>query len=394
MIENKQIMKPISIYIHIPFCIKKCNYCDFLSAPADDCVQEEYLHALLEEIKTEAENYKAYMVQTVFIGGGTPSAVKPEAIGEMLKTVRSCYLLADNAEISMEANPGTLTKEALFLYRKAGVNRLSLGLQSADDAELKRLGRIHSYADFLESYSLAREAGFTNMNVDLMAALPGQKPADYEASLKKVLKLAPRPEHISAYSLIIEEGTPFYTLYGREREELAHTGRAQAHLPSEEEEWQMQLLTEELLADAGYGRYEISNYSLPGYECRHNMVYWQRGDYVGFGLGAASMVENIRFANVRDMRVYLQEKDKRAEESLLSQKEQMEEFMFLGLRLIKGVEKKAFQKSFGVSVEEVYGKIIKKAVEEGLLVDGDFLALTKKGLYVSNYIMAQFLLEE
>lgn len=291
----------------------------------------------------------------------------------------------------MEANPGTLDRESLFHYREAGINRLSMGLQSADDRELARLGRIHSYADFLESYKLAVEAGFHNINVDLMSALPEQRVEDYADTVKKVLALTPRPAHISAYSLIMEEGTPFYEKYGAEWERMAHTGETQAHLPSEEEEREMYRLTEKLLAAAGYHRYEISNYSLTGYECVHNKVYWKRGDYAGFGLGAASMVGNVRFRNTHDLQRYIKEEEKTAERVKLAQKEQMEEFMFLGLRLTEGVERKEFQESFGVSLEAVYGEIIKENVEKGLITDGDRIALTERGADFGNYVSAQFL---
>ncbi len=307
--------KPISIYIHIPFCIKKCQYCDFLSAPADSRTQEEYLRALEGEIRKKAAAYRDYTVKTVYIGGGTPTAVPYEKLCHVLEVLWQAFSIGEEqpmerkismeVEISMEANPGTVSGEALREYRRAGINRLSIGLQSADDRELARLGRIHSYADFLETYSLAVQAGFQNINVDLMAALPKQKPRDYADTVKKVLFLAPKPTHISAYSLIIEEGTPFYEKYGLEWERRERTGETPLHLPSEEEEREMYRITEKLLKEAGYHRYEISNYSLSGYECRHNKVYWQRGDYVGFGLGAASMVENIRFRNTPDGGIYV-----------------------------------------------------------------------------------------
>lgn len=386
-------MKSLSIYIHIPFCVKKCNYCDFLSAPADSRMQEKYLHALFEEIRHEAASYAEYEVQTIFIGGGTPTAVAPEGIEQLLSVLKASFLIAKEAEISMEANPGTVTEESLILYRKAGINRLSIGLQSADDKELALLGRIHSYGDFEKTYRLAYEAGFSNINVDLMAALPGQKPADYEKTLKKIVQLSPKPAHISAYSLIIEEGTHFFTLYGAESDAMAHSGEAQAHLPSEEEERQMYELTETYLEEAGYHRYEISNYSRPGFECRHNKVYWQRGDYVGFGLGAASMVGNVRFQNTADLQTYLTQEKKVTEKHCLDRKEQMEEFLFLGLRLIQGVEKAEFEKCFGCSMDEVYGRVIHENVRNGLLAEDERVFLTKRGLDVSNYVMAQFLLD-
>ena len=432
--EIEQIMKSISIYIHIPFCVKKCQYCDFLSAPADSRAQEVYLRALKQEIREQAARYREYEVQTVFIGGGTPTAVPCEKLCEVLKTVFTCYRINPQAEISMEANPGTVTKEALLSYRKAGINRLSIGLQSTDDGELKLLGRIHTYRDFLQTYRWAQEAGFTNINLDIMSALPGQSVENYKKTLETVLSL--RPQHISAYSLIVEEGTPFYEKYGQESEKLQATGEKQPDLPSEEEEREMYALTEKLLAAAGYHRYEISNYALPGRECRHNLVYWKRGNYVGFGLGAASMVENVRFENTRKMQEYLaeyagvpdaepvsagvaqgdeQELSNEQEFSLredthsenaqefsirenvhpLSQQEQMEETMFLGLRLTEGVSKAEFQRQFGVSMEQIYGEVIQENTAQGLLADeAGYLRLTREGMDLSNYVMAQFLLDE
>lgn len=383
--------KPISIYIHIPFCIKKCNYCDFLSAPADSRTQEVYLRALEEEIRRETAAYRDYAVRTVYIGGGTPTAVPYEKLCHVLGVLMDSFTVEAGAELSMEANPATTTGEALCCYREAGINRLSIGMQSASDKALAQLGRIHNYADFLNTYSLAVKAGFHNINVDLMSALPGQKPADYADTVKKTISLAPLPAHISAYSLIVEEGTPFYERYGAEWEYRARTGETTAHLPSEEEEREMYRITENLLLQAGYYRYEISNYSLPGYECRHNKVYWQRGDYAGFGLGAASMVRNVRFRNTTDLKAYVENAEKTVERVSLTQAEQMEEFMFLGLRLTEGVDKKVFQACFGKQIEEVYGAVIRENVKQGLLTDGEKIALTAKGTDLGNYVSAQFL---
>lgn len=381
----------LSIYIHIPFCKQKCKYCDFLSAPATDRVQEEYLYALLGEITAQAALYSERIVRSIYIGGGTPSVIKPEWICRILEALFDRFTVAEDAEISMELNPGTVSEEGLLVYRRAGVNRVSIGLQSAHDTELKLLGRIHSYEDFLKTYGLVRNAGFRNVNVDIMAALPGQKLKDYEDTLKKMLDISPKPEHISAYSLIIEEGTPFYTLYGEEKEALERTGDEQKHLPSEEEERQMYELTDKLLRDAGYHRYEISNYSLKNCECYHNKVYWQRGDYIGFGLGAASLVNNVRFRNHTDLQTYLTKENKVMERTPLSIKEQMAEFMFLGLRLTSGVEKQDFYRHFGVSMEEVYGQVLQENEEKGLLLNGENVVLSKRGIDLSNYVMAQFL---
>ena len=357
--------------------------------------------ALKEEIRSQKDKYKDYLVETVFIGGGTPTAVDAEQLCAVLHTVKENYTLAEEAEISMEANPGTVTGDALLRYKKNGINRLSIGLQTADNTELALLGRIHNFEDFVETYRMAVDAGFENINVDLMSALPGQTINSYQETVRKVLALTPQPKHISAYSLIIEEGTPFYALYGEEREELDRTGEALtdaeggAHLPSEEDEREMYRLTEEMLHLAGYERYEISNYSKPGFSCRHNSVYWQRGNYVGFGLGAASLVQNVRFKNTDSLERYLKTEIKIAEEESLSIHEQMEEFMFLGLRMTQGVSKEEFKTCFGVDIDSVFCEAIRKNIDAGLLLEqGNRLSLTKKGLDVSNYVMAQFLIEE
>lgn len=359
------------------------------------------MRTLKEEILSQKDKYKDYLVETVFIGGGTPTAVDAEQLCGVLQTVKENYSLAEDAEITMEANPGTVTGEALLRYKKAGINRLSIGLQSTDNTELALLGRIHSFEDFLDTYRMAVDAGFENINVDLMSALPGQTIDSYKETLRKILKLTPQPNHISAYSLIIEEGTAFYEMYGEERAELDRTGEAfsgegnRVHLPSEEAEREMYRLTEEMLSLAGYERYEISNYSKPGFSCRHNSVYWQRGNYVGFGLGAASLVENVRFKNTDSLEIYLEAERKIAEEERLSVAEQMEEFMFLGLRMVQGVSREEFHENFGVTIESVFGETIRKNIDDGLLLERDNrLVLTKKGLDVSNYVMAQFLIDE
>ncbi|MDE7197613.1 MAG: radical SAM family heme chaperone HemW, partial [Lachnospiraceae bacterium] len=283
-------MRELSIYIHIPFCVRKCLYCDFLSASADAGKMESYVNLLLREIKEQSLFYGDHRVISIFLGGGTPSLLPAEAAGRILGQIRENYPVAADAEITMECNPGTVTAEKLGNYAAHGINRLSLGLQSTEDEELARIGRIHSYRDFLETYTLAREAGFRNINIDLMAALPGQSVGSYRRTLERVVKLS--PEHISAYSLILEEGTPLYV------------NQSRYIFPTEDEDREMYALTGKYLAKAGYQRYEISNYARDGFACRHNRVYWRRGDYVGFGLGASSMVENVRWRNPKEHEAY------------------------------------------------------------------------------------------
>ena len=375
-------MNKFAVYVHIPFCEQKCLYCDFLSAPATNAAREQYLLALGYEIEERSKAYKDREVISIFFGGGTPSILTIEEITRLFAKIKSSYNLAKNCEISIEVNPGTVWDKGVFeAYRSLGINRLSIGLQSAVNGELKLLGRIHTYKDFRVTYQAAREAGFDNVNVDLISALPGQKKEDYLYTLNEVCTL--NPEHISAYSLIIEPGTAFY-------EDYKYLITDEDH---EELDRELYVLTKEVLARNGYHRYEISNYSREGYECRHNKVYWRRGDYLGLGLGAASLIGNRRFKNTSEFVAY-NEAGGMAEymdEEILGKSDEMQEFMILGLRLTEGISKKNFTKYFGTDIEEVYGKVIEKCVNEGLLMcEGDKVYLTDRGLDVSNYVFAQF----
>lgn len=381
MIENKNLGK-LELYIHIPFCVQKCKYCDFLSAPASKQVQNAYMEALLSEIRGNAVSERK--VVSVFIGGGTPSVVDAEWILDVMEAIRNHYLLEEGAEITMEVNPGTVTAKRLERYRAAGVNRLSIGCQSCHDAELSRIGRIHDHQAFLDTYRWAREAGFDNINVDLMSALPGQTLESLEDTLHMILSLVPPPEHISAYSLIVEEGTPFYEM--QKRGELA--------LPDEDMEREMYWRTADILKKYGYGHYEISNYAREGYQCKHNVGYWTRRNYLGFGIGAASLYDNVRYKNADDLAAYIKDPlNCRTQIQKLEREEQMEEEMFLGLRLSPGVRGERFREIFGVSMWDVYGEQIRESVEEGLLEDdGKRIVLTKRGVDLANYVMAKFLL--
>ena len=378
--------RPLELYFHIPFCVKKCDYCDFLSAPAGEQDREAYMSALIQETIQRAPEYQAYKVVSVFIGGGTPSVVEKEQIAGLLDHVHRLYDVSPDAEVTIEVNPGTVDLEKLTGYRQAGINRLSIGLQTANDAELQAIGRIHTWQQFLDTYRAAAAVGFTNINVDLMSALPGQTLESYRSSVQKVLALRPAPTHISAYSLILEEGTRLY--------EAVEKGSVV--LPGEETDRLMYEETDRLLSEAGFVRYEISNYAKAGYECRHNCGYWTRTEYAGFGIGAASLISNVRFSNAADIREYIAHPLRvRGEEERLSREEQMEEFMFLGLRLTKGIEVRTFEELFGVALPAVYGEVIAKNLADGLLCytnDGKSLALTKKGLDLSNYVYAQFLI--
>ena len=373
----------MELYLHMPFCVRKCAYCDFLSFPSGAETQRMYAKRLMEDIDVMGKRYGEIPVETIFIGGGTPSVPDSGLIVEIMEHVRHAFHVADGAEISMEANPGTVTREKLTDYRKAGINRLSFGLQSANDRELKLLGRIHTWAEFLESFTLARECGFANLNIDLMSALPGQTCESWKETLSRVTDLD--PEHISAYSLIIEEGTPFGERYGSEE------GRKL--LPDEDSEREMYHETKRFLKDCGYERYEISNYAKPGRECRHNIGYWTGVPYLGLGLGASSYLDGCRFTVNPDMKQYLEEKPGMfADIEKLTKKDMEEEFFYVGLRMTAGVSLSEFERRFGISAKEVYPGLMETFVKEkAARCEGDRFVLTDYGLDVSNYIMAQFL---
>lgn len=367
------------LYIHIPFCERKCDYCDFLSFAANEETKQGYFKALLKQIELKSEFAGNIPVSSVFLGGGTPSSVDERYIYDILEKINDKYKLKNDAEITMEANPNSVRKDALGVYKEAGINRISIGLQSTDNEELKLLSRLHTYEEFLKAYDLVREAGFSNVNVDLMSALPGQDAASFEKSLIKVSNL--NPEHISAYSLIIEEGTKFFDRYS--------DGRG---LPSEDEDRKIYHMTKDILKQYGYERYEISNYSKPGYECSHNIGYWQRRPYLGFGISAASLYEEKRFSMHRDIGRYIANDFDESVEAL-SLGNQMEEFMFLGLRLINGVSKENFFEAFKTPYDKVYGSITDKLLKEGLIEATDRIRLTEKGLDLANYAMSKFLLD-
>lgn len=380
--------KELELYLHIPFCVSKCKYCDFLSAPSGEEQRQIYVERLCRRIRYWSDvihNY-GYEIVSIFVGGGTPSILTEAQITQVFEAVHKSFPIREDAEITLEMNPGTDVKDKLPVYRELGINRLSMGLQSADNEELKCLGRIHTYEDFRQVYQWAREAGFTNINVDLMSAIPGQTLESYEDTLRKVAGL--EPEHISAYSLIIEEGTPFYERYGE--------GRHAEELPDEDIERQMYVRTGEILEDYGYHRYEISNYAKDGYECRHNLGYWDRKEYLGLGAGASSLMDHIRWKEPDHIGpstgLVLEERE---DFTRLRRKDEMEEFMFLGLRKINGVSEYDFYKSFRVSMDEIYKESIENLIKEGLLVrEEDRIRLTDRGIDLSNYALSQFLLGE
>ena len=416
-------MKELMLYLHVPFCVQKCNYCDFLSAAHPEETRERYVEALCAEVRARGKEYSGRTVTSIFFGGGTPSLLLPAQIFGIMDVIRETFQVAPDAEITMECNPGTVKmtgrsdgerrqvdldgerrqrdlddkerqgniaeKERLAGYLKAGINRLSIGLQSANDEELQLLGRIHDYDAFQKTYQAARAAGFTNVSIDLMNALPGQTLDSWKETLEKVLTLKPMPEHLSVYSLILEEGTRFFAWDG----EGKFTGKLQ--IPSEELDREMYAHTGKRLREAGFEQYEISNYAREGWECRHNFGYWTRKEYLGLGLGSASLLDETRYSNETNLGKYLKDPLAGRTAQPLGRKEQMEEFLFLGLRTCRGVKRKEFLESFGESLDQYWQAVIDKNVADGLLLDdGEGIRLTAKGMDLSNYVSAQFLLDE
>lgn len=374
--------KELELYIHIPFCIQKCGYCDFLSGPWEEGIRTAYLGTLRKEIRRMGESAGDRRVVSVFFGGGTPSVLTGEQLGALLDEIRKSFSLTADCESTLEANPGTLDPEKLYLCRKAGFNRISLGCQSADNAELGRLGRIHTWEEFLEGFCFARDAGFQNINVDLMSGIPGQTLNSWERTLRSTAELG--PEHISAYSLILEEGTPFY-----EKRNLLE-------LPDEDTERKMYERTGELLGEYGYRQYEISNYAREGYCCRHNLGYWTGREYLGLGLGASSLWEDNRFRNTDSMEEYLKSGGNpetiRRDREKLTLKDRQSEYLILGLRLTEGISLEKFREAFGKDVREIWPGVVEKYEGYGLLEEPEGrLRFTRKGISLSNVVLTDFL---
>lgn len=381
----------MELYIHIPFCMKKCEYCDFLSMVSGENEKRTYVDALCREIAYYGKMHGTERIDTIYIGGGTPSVLGADALVRILECVKEKFYVNPHAEVTIELNPATIEKEGLHKLEKNGVNRLSIGVQSADNTELKLLGRIHTYEDFLRVYHDARDVGFRNINVDLMSSLPGQSVENYERNLDEIIKL--QPEHISSYSLILEEKTPFFGLYG-DHPEL---------LPTEEEDREMYRLTKAKLEAAGYERYEISNYARPGFESKHNSGYWKRIPYLGMGLGASSFMNHARWKNVSNLKEYLQIWENCFKEPCIEEREEltlqdeMAEYMYLGLRMKEGVTVKEFEEAFHKPFHAVYGNVVSGLERDGLLtIDGrggenERVYLTEFGIDVSNYVFEKFI---
>lgn len=374
-------MKEISLYIHIPFCKQKCFYCDFPSYASIDYLKEDYVDALCKEIEDKVIKYK---IKSIFIGGGTPSYLEMNQIDKLMKSINKLNLSKD-MEFTMECNPGTLNKEKLETMLIGGVNRISMGLQAVQNSLLKDIGRIHSFNQFKDNFNLAREVGFKNINVDLMFGLPNQKVEEWVESLEEIAKL--KPEHISAYSLIIEENTAFYNLW--ERNKLI--------LPTEDEEREMYSITKKILKKYGYNQYEISNYSIEGYECYHNKIYWKCSDYLGVGSASSSFIEGKRIKNIENVKLYIDKinsKESVIEEIINNTKEDnIEEFIFMGLRMNDGINIKDFEARFNIDINSIYKNIIEKNINKNLLIiEKENLRLTDRGIELSNSVMSDFIL--
>ncbi len=365
----------LGIYVHIPFCRRKCGYCDFNSSYRDERDIRRYADRLVREIRQC--RYGGLGVDTIFIGGGTPSFIGGEYIEEIMCAIRDTFTVAGDAEISIEVNPDSVSPGKLDIYKRAGINRVSMGVQSFADKNLRTLGRIHSAEKAEEAFCMIRSAGFENINIDLMFSYPYQTTGDWERTLEKAVSLD--PGHISAYSLIIEENTPFYKKYKN-------------YQTNEVKDRIMYRKANEILAGAGYGKYEISNFAKEGRQCRHNVGYWKRYDYLGFGLSAHSLFNNVRFANTDDFEAYMGENTVCYEERL-SRSDIIGEYMFLGLRMTEGIAFADFEEEFGESVQSLFSDVIGKYKALGLLeYNGERLWLTEKGIDVSNTVFADFLL--
>ena len=382
-------MKNLGIYVHIPFCAKKCSYCDFISFANKKEYIEEYINALIKEIENNQFNNKfkngVYRVDTIYIGGGTPSFIDAKYIKKILNVIKNNFTIKNDVEITIEVNPGTVDEKKLKMYKEVGINRISIGLQSTNDKILNQIGRIHCYEQFLENYNLARKNGFKNINVDLMLALPNQKIKDLKESIDTVIKL--KPEHISVYSLILEEETPLNKLYEENK----------IQLPSDEEERKMYWMVKEKLEENGYIHYEISNFAKEGYESKHNLNCWNQNEYLGFGLAAHSYINSKRYCNISNLEKYLENinKDKIKENikicEIQNEEDKKNEYMMLALRKIQGVDINAFKNKFVDNPIFIYRNKLAKLTKEGLVeVDFNTIKLTSKGLDLANIVWEEF----
>ena len=387
--------KNIGLYIHIPFCKRKCKYCDFVSYSNIDNRIQKYIFYLKKEIEDIGiSNSNAYKmgedslinIKTIYIGGGTPSYIDSKYIKEILEKVRENYKVSEDVEITLEMNPGTIDESKLQDYKEAGINRISIGLQSTNNETLKRIGRIHTYEEFLEAFLLARKVGFKNINVDLMLALPKQTIGELEEGLEKVIEL--NPEHISIYSLILEENTALYN----------EVNDGKYIMPSDEEERKMYWKTKRKLEKAGYIHYEISNFAKKGFESKHNLACWNQEEYIGVGAAAHSYANNVRYSNIDDIEKYINnfEIGKDIDNLIFHEKQNHEskikEYMILGLRKIEGIDIDKFKNKFFGNPLYIFRKELDKLIKEDLVeIDGNYIKLTSKGLDLANIVWEEFI---
>ena len=374
----------LGLYVHIPFCVSKCKYCDFNSYKLNVDKKRKYLKALQKEMEFYKEEVESNEIDTIFIGGGTPSILNENEIKFLFDNIKSNFNVKKDAEITMECNPGTLTVDKLKTMKKCGVNRLSMGLQAVQNHHLNYIGRIHTYEEFEKNYNQAKEVGFENINIDLMYALPNQSEKDWIKSLEKIVKL--NPSHISAYSLILEEGTELFNMYERKEFKLL----------DEDTDIKMYEYTINYLKANGYNQYEISNYAKKGYECKHNILYWKCKNYVGLGASSSGFLNKTRYNNVCDLDeyekiIYSGKKPLEWEEKL-SIKDEIEENIFLGLRMNEGISFEYFLKKYNFNFKEEYKNEISKLKKTGLIhVDDKSIALTQKGREISNSVFVEFI---
>ncbi|MDM9957836.1 radical SAM family heme chaperone HemW [Clostridioides difficile] len=389
----------LGLYVHIPFCVKKCKYCDFNSYKMDIDSKKRYI----EDLKIEMELYsnKLYKdnkyknkeccslnkndkITSIFVGGGTPSILTSDEIREVFISIKEMFDIDENAEITIECNPGTLTLEKLKTMKEIGINRLSIGLQAVQEKHLNFIGRIHTYEEFEKNYKDALSVGFKNINVDLMYSLPNQTLCDWKETLEKVVHL--NPTHISAYSLILEEGTELYNMYESNKFELI----------DENVDIEMYEYTINYLKSKGYNQYEISNYSKEGYSCEHNILYWECEHYIGIGAGASGYINENRYNNVESLEDYhlsLVKREKPIQENeILSEKDMIEEKIFMGLRMNKGIKFEDFKKKFGIDFREKYNKQIEMLLARKLINQSfEGIQLTQKGREISNSVFIEFM---
>lgn len=383
----------LGLYIHVPFCVKKCNYCDFNSYKMDKASKKIYIEDLKKELKLYKEKLREVdkekvgqenTIASVFLGGGTPSILSSDEIVEIFKSIRECFNIDKDAEITMECNPGTLNIEKLKTMKSVGVNRLSIGLQAVQDYHLKYIGRIHTYSEFEKNYKEAIDVGFENINIDLMYCLPNQREEEWKETLQKVIGL--NPTHISAYSLILEEGTELYNMYETNEFELI----------DEDKDIEMYNYTINYLKSKGYNQYEISNYSKKGYECKHNILYWKCKHYIGVGPGASGYIYNERYNNEESLQSY---HDKLSKNELpiktnenLDTKDKIEEKIFMGLRMNEGIKFDDFKKEFNIDFKSKYNKKIEELVLRELIKESELgIELTQRGREISNSVFIEFI---